>query len=140
MNRSRWLPGRRPGIKTIAALAMAGCAAASLAAPGAGVATGSAGGPARSTGVTAGHTAPMSGSQRLREARMVLGDRPAAKSRNAFAVPGGPAVLAINHRTKTLYVMTFGKTIALVSTTHCNQQGRSGCRVRSEERRVGKEG
>jgi DNA-binding beta-propeller fold protein YncE len=58
-----------------------------------------------------------------------LGERLAAKARNAFDVPGGPAVLAINHRTKTLYVMTFGQTIALVSTTHCNRLDRSGCHV-----------
>jgi DNA-binding beta-propeller fold protein YncE len=133
MNKSRWLPGRRPGIQTIAALAMAGCAAASLLVAGAGAAAGSAGAPARSMVVTAGHAALIPGRLRLREARTAvrpgLGGRPAAQARNAFAVPGGPAVLAINHRTKTLYVMTFGQTIALVSTTHCNRRDRSGCRV-----------
>ena len=133
MNRSRWLPSRRPGIQTIAALAMTGCAVASLVVAAPGVAAGSAGAPARSTAVTAGHAALMPRELGLRRARMAVrpgvGERPAAKARNVFAVPGGPAVLAINRQTKTLYVMTFGKTIALVSTTHCNRLDRSGCRV-----------
>jgi YVTN family beta-propeller protein len=54
---------------------------------------------------------------------------PAGRVRNTFAVPGGPALLASNPRTRTLYVMTFGQTIALVSTAHCNRMDRSGCNV-----------
>jgi len=133
MNRSRWLPRRRPGIQTIAALAMAGCATASLVVAGAGVAAGSTAAPARSIAALAQPTALMPGGPHLRGARTAvrpaIGERPAAKARNTFAVPGGPAVLASNPRTKTLYVMTFGATIAVVGTAHCNRLDRSGCRV-----------
>jgi YVTN family beta-propeller protein len=133
MNRSRWLPGRQPGVKTIAALAMAGCAAASLVVAGAGVAAGAAGAPATSVVTRARHAPLMPGRLHLRGARAAvppaIGEHLAAKARNTFAVPGGPAVFASNPRTKTLYVMTFGATIALVSTAHCNQLDRSGCRV-----------
>jgi DNA-binding beta-propeller fold protein YncE len=129
MNRSRWLPG----VQTIAALAMAGCATASLVVAGAGVAAGSAGAPAGSFVAIARHAAPIPGGLHLRGAlppvQPAIGERPAAKARNAFAVPGGPGVLAINRRTKTLYVMTFAATISLVSTAHCNRRDRSGCRV-----------
>src|SRR5690348_7833834 len=100
MNRSRWLPGRRPGIQTIAALAMAAWAAASLVVAGAGVAAGAAGAPAISVVTMAGHAALMPGGLHLRgtrtAVRAVLGDQPAAKDRNTFAVPGGPAVFASN--------------------------------------------
>ena len=133
MNRSRWLPRRRPGIQTIAALAMAGCATASLVVAGAGVAAGSAGAPAGPVAALAKHAALKPGGLHPRGARTAvrpaIGERPATKDRNTFAVPGQPAVLATNPRTRTLYVMTFGATIALVSTTHCNQLDRSGCRV-----------
>jgi YVTN family beta-propeller protein len=44
-------------------------------------------------------------------------------------VGGGPIVLASNPRTKTLYVVTIGRTIALVSTARCNRLVRSGCKV-----------
>src|SRR5262245_13986612 len=133
MSRSRWLPRRRPGVQTIAALAMAGCAMASVVVAGAGVAAGSTGAPARSMVTMAGHVAHMPGGLHLHglrtAVRLGLGERPAARDQNTFSVPGGPAVLASNPRTKTLYVMTFGATISLVSTAHCNRRDRSGCRV-----------
>ena len=37
--------------------------------------------------------------------------------------------MASNPRTKTLYVVTFGRTISLVSTARCNRLTRSGCKV-----------
>jgi len=79
------------------------------------------------------HAAPTPGGLHPRGARTAarpaIGEQQAAKARNTFAVPGGPAVFASNPRTRTLYVMTFDATIALVSTTHCNHLDRSGCHV-----------
>jgi DNA-binding beta-propeller fold protein YncE len=133
MKRSRWLPCRLPGVQTIAALAMAGCATASLVVAGTGVAAGSTGAPAGSIAALArpapGTPVPLRRGRARAAVRPTIGERTATEARDTFAVPGGPAVFASNPRTKTLYVMTFGATIALVSTTHCNQLDRSGCRV-----------
>ena len=133
MNRSRWLPGRRPGIQTVAALAMASCAGACLVVAGAGVAAGSTSAPARSVAALARPAPGMSGlllpRQAREAARLAIAQRPAGKAPDTFAVPGGPAVFASNPRTKTLYVMTFGATIAVVGTAHCNRLDRSGCHV-----------
>jgi YVTN family beta-propeller protein len=133
MDRSRWLPRRRPGIQAIAALAMTGFAAASLVVASTGVAAGSTSAPTRSMVTMAGPAAPIPGGPHLHAARAAgrpaIDDQPAAEARNTFAVPGGPAVFASNPRTETLYVMTFGATIALVGTAHCNRLDRSGCRV-----------
>jgi len=133
MNRSRWLLHGLPGIQTVAALAMAGCATASLVVAGAGVAAGSARAPARSVAALTRPAPRIPVPLRLRQARaaarLAIAQRPAGKAPDTFAVPGGPAVLASNPRTKTLYVMTFGATIAVVGTAHCNRLDRSGCHV-----------
>ena len=133
MNRSRWLPRRLPGIHTVAALAMAGCATASLVVAGTGVAAGSAGAPARSVAALARPAPGISGlllpHQAREAARSAVAQRPTAEAPGTFAVPGGPAVFASNPWTKTLYVMTFGATIAVVGTAHCNRLDRSGCHV-----------
>ena len=66
---------------------------------------------------------------RIAGARLTTTQKPAARARNAFTVPGGPIALASNPRDKTLYVVTFGRTISLVSTVRCNRMVRSGCKV-----------
>ena len=66
---------------------------------------------------------------RIAGARLTTTQKPAARARNAFTVPGGPIALASNPRDKTLYVVTFDRTISLVSTARCNRLVRSGCKV-----------
>ena len=66
---------------------------------------------------------------RIAGARLSMPQQPAARAPNAFAVPGGPIALASNPSDKTLYVVTFGRTISLVSTARCNRLVRSGCKV-----------
>ena len=66
---------------------------------------------------------------RIAGARLTTTRNLAARARNAFAVPGGPIALASNPRDKTLYVVTLGRTISLVSTARCNRLVRSGCKV-----------
>jgi DNA-binding beta-propeller fold protein YncE len=65
---------------------------------------------------------------RIAGTRLTHNQQP-ARARNAFAVPGGPIALASNPRDKTLYVVTVGRTISLVSTARCNRLVRSGCKV-----------
>ena len=52
-----------------------------------------------------------------------------AAARDTFTVPGGPIALALNTRTKTLYVVTIGAKIALVNAARCTRLVRSGCKV-----------
>jgi YVTN family beta-propeller protein len=75
--------------------------------------------------------ARLAGLARTRARAAVLAGtrQPARRARSAFAVGGGPTVLAVNPRTKTLYVVTISRTVALVSTARCNRQVRSGCQV-----------
>jgi YVTN family beta-propeller protein len=53
----------------------------------------------------------------------------AAAARDTFAVPGGPIMMAVSSRTKTLYVVTITGTISLVNVARCNRRVDSGCKV-----------
>jgi DNA-binding beta-propeller fold protein YncE len=124
MNRSFW-PVRKPaGFRMVTLLTAVGCAAISLA--GQAVPAAAAGHAAARHGQV--HATPSAASSRPARAAAHAAVR---TSRHSFPVPGGPVTLASNPRTKTLYVLTLNKTIALVSTARCNRFVRSGCRVRA---------
>ena len=129
-----WLSRRLPGRRVVAALAAAGCVAVCLAGTAAAAAAGTMASASGSDSGTPGPrvgglTPPGKARARIAGARLITTQKPAARARNAFTVPGGPIALASNPRDKTLYVVTFGRTISLVSTARCNRLVRSGCKV-----------
>jgi DNA-binding beta-propeller fold protein YncE len=138
-----WLSRGLPGPRAVPVLAAAGCAAACLAGTSAAAAgTAAAGTMAAGTvptapgsdsvmpGPAAGRlTPPGMARAQIAGARLTTARDLAARPPNAFAVPGGPIALASNPRDKTLYVVTLGRTISLVSTARCNRLVRSGCKV-----------
>ncbi len=138
MNRSLWPLCRPFGARMITGLTVAACAAVSLAGQAAPASAAAMGHGSARTALALARPRP---GWRL-PARMVgkrFGGRQlrtsaipqASSSRNAFRVPGAPALLASNPRTKTLYVMTFNKTIAVVGSARCNRFTRSDCRIRA---------
>jgi YVTN family beta-propeller protein len=132
-SRSRWPSPALPGRRKVEALAVAVCAALSLLMTGGATAAGAVAAPGSASVVPAprpGRLMPAGlAGARMASMRLDMTRQPARSARNAFAVPGGPIVMASNPRTRTLYVVTLGGTVSLVSTARCNRLVRSGCKV-----------
>jgi len=112
----------------ITALAMAGCGAVFLVTASTAGASVSVVAPG-SASVGHGAALPAHTWGRSADGRLPASRPSAMRAKNTFTVGGGPLDLASDSRTKTLYVVTVGKTIALVSTARCNRLVRSGCKV-----------